>query len=146
MLYIGLDDETLLITGHWIEVANLDVMAGAITPAQASGTINYSPASSLCTSMVPWDWTWCDMTAGQYVINSKPEILEQHLRCLQIDAIWVFLEKEVSSSLLEIDLILDFDRGNEGVKEVLLELGVEVFVRVGERLGRINRAANILNF
>ena len=74
------------------------------------------------------------MTAGQYVINSKSEILEQHLCCLQIDAIWVFLEKEVSSPLLEIDLILDFDRGNEGLKEVLLELGVEVSVRVGERL------------
>ena len=146
MLDIGLDDEPLLVTGHGIEMADLDVMASAIAPAQASGAINYCPASCLCTPMVPWDWTWCDVTARQYVINSKSEILEQHLRCLQIDAIWVFLEKEVSSSLLEIDLILDFDRGNEGVKEVLLELGVEVFVRVGERLGRINRAANILNF
>ena len=135
MLCIGLDDKTLLIAGHWIEVADLDVMAVAITPTQASGTINYCPAGCLCTPMVPWNWTWSNVTARQYVINSKSEILEQHLCCLQINTIWVFLEKEVSSSLLEIDLILDFDRGNEGLKEVLLELTVEFFVRVGERCG-----------
>ena len=76
LLHIGLDDKTLLIAGHWIEVTDLDIMAVAITPAQASGTINYCPAGCLCAPMIPWDRTGSNVTARQYVVNSKSEILE----------------------------------------------------------------------
>ena len=76
LLHIGLDDKTLLIARHWIEVTDLDIMAVAITPAQASGTINYCPTGCLCAPMIPWDRTGSNVTARQYVVNSKSEILE----------------------------------------------------------------------
>ena len=72
------------------------------------------------------------VAAGQDVLDAEPEVFEEHLGSLQVDAIWVFLKEEVTSSLLEIDLVLGFDRGDQAFEEILLELSVEILVRVGE--------------
>ena len=64
----------------------------------------------------------------QYVLDVESKVLEQHFGSLQVDAIWVFLKQKVSRSLLKVALVLDFDSGDQGLQEILLEFGVEVLI------------------
>lgn len=117
-------------------MGDLDVVASISVPhAEALAAPN--PCSGGCrrAPMAPGG----DRTRGsvaeaarQDVLDAEPEVFEEHLGSLQVDAIWVFLKEEVTSSLLEIDLVLGFDRGDQAFEEILLELSVEILVRVGE--------------
>ena len=130
----------VLLARHGVEVGDLDVVASISVPhaeAVSHALAAPNPCSGGCrrAPMAPGG----DRTRGsvaeaarQDVLDAEPEVFEEHLGSLQVDAIWVFLKEEVTSSLLEIDLVLGFDRGDQAFEEILLELSVEILVRVGE--------------
>ena len=104
----------VLITRHGVEVGDLDVMASISVPhAEALAAPDPCSGGRCRAPVAPGgDRARGSVAAGQDVLDAEPEVFEEHLGSLQVDAIWVFLEQEVTSSLLEIDLVLGFDRGD----------------------------------